>query len=307
MQNFAPIALFVYNRPDHARRTITFLQKNFLADESRLFIFSDGARDGDEENVKAVRDLIKSVDGFKSVEVINRDKNFGLANSVIDGVNRLTHQYGKVIVFEDDVITSPYTIQYFNEGLTKYQGVEQVMHITAFMYPLKVNNLPETFLLRIASSQAWATWDRAWKKFEPNIDTIISKFDASSKYQFQLEGSMNFWKHVMEFKHGRNNSWAIRWYSSVFLNKGLSLNPAVSLIENIGHDGTGVHSGVSTIYAGEMNNFRISKFPDVIKENEIAYRAVKDFLKHRKGTYLQRGIRYFNHIITKWKINARNK
>lgn len=302
MQNFAPIALFVYNRPEHTRRTLNFLQKNYLAEESRLFIFSDGARNGDEENVKAVRELAHSISGFKSVEVIERERNYGLANSVIEGVNRLTSTYGRVIVFEDDVLTSPYTLQYFNDALSKYNEVEQVMHVTAYMYPIDHAGLPETFFLRIASSQAWATWDRAWKNFEPDIDKIIDRFDSRLKQQFELEGGMNFWKHVLEFKHGRNNSWAIRWYASVFLKQGLSVNPALSLIENIGHDGSGVHSGVSTIYKGAINNFRIMEFPEVLEEHQPGYRAVRHFLKHRKGTYLQRGLRYLNHVFTKLKM-----
>nr|WP_121270441.1 glycosyltransferase [Pedobacter schmidteae] len=302
MQNFAPIALFVYNRPEHTRRTLNFLQKNYLSEESRLFIFSDGARPGEEENVAAVRELAHSITGFKSVEVVERERNYGLANSVIEGVSRLCTNYGRAIVLEDDVLTSPYSLQYFNDALNKYNDVERVMHVTAYMYPIPHAGLPETFFLRIASSQAWATWDRAWKHFEPDIDQLIARFDEPAKYQFELEGGMNFWKHVMEFKHGRNNSWAIRWYASVFLKKGLSVNPALSLIENIGHDGSGVHSGVSTIYKGSINNFRINKFPEVLEEYKPGYMAVRHFLKHRKGSYLQRGLRYLNHILTKMKM-----
>ncbi len=302
MQNFAPIALFVYNRPEHTRRTLNFLQKNYLAEESRLFIFSDGARAGEEDNVKAVRELAASITGFKSVEVVARESNYGLANSVIDGVSRLCTAYGRAIVFEDDVLTSPYTLQYFNDALIKYHDIEKVMHVTAYMYPIRQADLPETFFLRIASSQAWATWDRAWKNFEPDIDKLIGQFDDQAKSQFELEGAMNFWKHMMEFKHGRNNSWAIRWYASVFLNKGLSVNPALSLIENIGHDGSGVHSGVSTIYKGAINKSRIAEFPDKLVEHKQGYQAVRHFLKHRKGTYLQRGLRYLNHVFTKFKM-----
>jgi len=303
MQNFAPIALFVYNRPEHTRRTLNFLKKNHLAEESRLFIFSDGARAGAEEQVNAVRELARSISGFKSVEVIERERNYGLANSVIEGVTRLTKTYGRTIVLEDDVLTSPYTLQYFNDALNKYNDVEKVMHVTAYMYPIPHEKLPETFFLRLASSQAWGTWDRAWKNFEPDIDKIIARFDDQLRHQFELEGGMNFWKHVMEFKHGRNNSWAIRWYSSVFLNKGLSVNPALSLIENIGHDGSGVHSGVSTIYKGSINNFRITEFPEKLEEYKPGYQAVRHFLKHRKGTYLQRGLRYLNHVLTKLKMH----
>ena len=159
MQQPAPIALFVYNRPDHTRRTIKFLQKNQLAEDSRLFIFSDAAKtDSEDGNVTKVREIIRSVEGFKTVQVIERKTNFGLANSIIDGVSMLTEKYGKVIVFEDDLISSPYTLQYFNDALKHYEPEERVMHIGAYMYPLKTNDLPQTFFYRAASSWGWATY-----------------------------------------------------------------------------------------------------------------------------------------------------
>lgn len=143
MQNFAPIALFVYDRPEHTRRTVKFLSENKLAEESRLFIFSDGPESAaGRAKVTEVREFIKDVSGFRSVEIIEREQNLGLAGSIIHGVTRLVNEYGKVIVFEDDLISSRYTLQYFNEALQRYEDEEKVMHIGAYMYPLKAQNLP---------------------------------------------------------------------------------------------------------------------------------------------------------------------
>jgi len=293
MQNLSPIALFVYNRPEHTRRTIKFLKENLLADESRLFIFSDGPASAKEnEKVNEVRDIIKTVDGFKNVEIVERTSNAGLANSIIEGVTKLVKEYGKVIVFEDDLITSPYTLQYFNNALTEYQNVSKVMHIGAYMYPLQNNNLPETFFYRVATSWGWATWDRAWKCFEPDIDTLIKQFDTHNRFKFSIEGTMNFWRQIQEFKTGRNNSWAIRWYASIFLQNGLTLNPSHSLVNNIGHDGSGVHSGLNDIYNVVINPKPITYFPDQLHENTHAFEAIKKFLKNRKGTFSQRIIRF---------------
>ncbi len=293
--SLAPIALFVYNRPDHTRRTISFLQKNLLAEESRIFIFSDAAKSEDQqEKVNQVREFIKRVNGFKSVEIIERQKNMGLAGSIIDGVTTLVNRYGKVIVFEDDLISSRYTLKYFYDALKRYQAEERVMHIGAYMYPLKRKDLPQTFFYRAASSWGWATWDRAWKHFEPDIDILISRFDAGSRRGFSIDGTMNFWKQVREFKRGKNNSWAIRWYASIFLRNGLTLNPSSSLVNNIGHDGSGVHSGKNKIYDVDISDREITQFPDTIVEHADAYLAIKEFLKHRKGNLVQRLIRYIN-------------
>ena len=289
MQNLAPIALFVYNRPQHTERTAKFLQQNELASESKLFIFSDGPKSAaDEEKVQEVRNFIQKIDGFRSVELIERKENKGLANSIIDGVNSLTKEYGQIIVFEDDLISSPYTLTYFNEALNRYRNEEKVMHIGAYMYPLAAQNLPESFFYRAATSWGWATWERAWQHFEPNIDTLMKAFDKPKKAAFSIEHSMNFWRQMRQFKTGKNNSWAIRWYASIFLNGGLTLNPSQSLVNNIGHDGTGVHSGINDIYNVIINPIPIQDFPTLIEENETAYSAIKAFLQNRKGNIVTR-------------------
>lgn len=264
-----------------------------LADESRLFVFSDAAKKGDEEKVQQVRELIKNIEGFKSVEIIERKTNLGLAESIIDGVSWLVNEYGKVIVFEDDLLSSSYTLQYFNDALQRYETEEKVMHICAYMYPLKnIEGLPQSFFYRASGSWGWATWQRAWKFFEPDINVLMSQFDSKKINDFSIDGSMNFWKQMNEFKNKKNNSWAIRWYASMFLQNGLALNPSRSMIDNIGHDGTGVHSGKNDIYSVAISEQPVTYFPDEIKEDERAYMAIRDFLKHRKGNLLQRLIRF---------------
>jgi GT2 family glycosyltransferase len=105
----APITLFVYNRLDHTIDTVMALQKNDLSKESELFIFSDGPKNKDDEKkVLAVRKYIKSIKGFKKVTIFESKKNKGLANSIISGVTKIINKYGRIIVLEDDIVTSKY-------------------------------------------------------------------------------------------------------------------------------------------------------------------------------------------------------
>ena len=154
--------------------------------------------------------------------------------------------------------------------------------------------MPQTFFYRAATSWGWATWARAWNNFEPDIDVLLKQFDHKKKTAFSIEGKMNFWKQMQEFKSGKNNSWAIRWYASIFLKGGLTLNPAQSLVNNIGHDGTGVHSGINDIYNVIINPKPITEFPEVILENPSAYQAIKAFLTNRKGSFWDRIKRFVN-------------
>jgi hypothetical protein len=299
-QKLAPIALFVYNRPDHTQKTLQFLQANFLAEESHLFIYADAAKTPkEEESVKEVLAIINAAKGFKSIKIIQQNHNLGLAQSIINGVSQLVQEHGKVIVFEDDLICSPYTISYFNEALNLYLNTPKVMHVSAYMFPMAAaDELPETFLYRAVHSWGWATWKRAWDHFNPDIDQLIAQFDEEKIDAFSIEGKMNFWNQMKDFKAGKNNSWAIRWYASVFLNGGLSLNPTKSLIHNIGHDGSGIHSNIENTFDVQIHQHQLKAFPSNIEENTKAYQMVKDFLAKRKGNLLKR----ISRLITK-KLN----
>lgn len=294
MTTLAPIALFVYNRPEHTRKTVESLKANTLALESDLFIFADGAKSARDENaVQQVADYISTVSGFKSVTIVKQEKNLGLANSIIKGVTQLSDSSGKFIVFEDDLICSPHTLNYFNDALERYKNEDKVYHISASMFPLKMeDNLPETFLYRAVHSWGWASWQRAWVKFNPDVNDLIAQFDQQKINDFSIDHKMNFWKQMNDLRAGKNNSWAIRWYASVFLNGGLSLNPTFSLINNIGHDGTGVHSNIEDIYDVSIYKNRITEFPTKIAENKTMYNLVKTFYAHRKGSWFDRGIRF---------------
>ncbi len=300
MQHPAPIALFIYNRPEHTRRTLRFLQQNLLAEESRLFIFADApAENADEERVKETRKIARSISGFKSVHLTEHTAHQGLAASIINGVTQIVNEYGKIIVLEDDLLTSPYALQYFNDALQRYEAEDRVMQISGYMFPLKeaTVSLPETFFFRSISSWGWATWKRAWQHFEPDINVLYAQFDRQKIYDFSIEGSMNYWKQLLDFRKGRNQSWAIRWHASVFLRNGLVLHPAKSLIENIGHDGTGVHSIIEDTYDVTLSRKPVTYFPDNIAEDPAAFNAIKHFFKHRKGSLIRRGRKF---LINQW-------
>ncbi len=128
--SLSPIVLFVYNRPWHTQKTIEALQKNELASESELFIYSDAAKNETAIHaVEKVRNYIKKTTGFKKITIIERDKNWGLANSIIDGVTTIVNQYEKIIVLEDDLLTSPYFLRFMNEALTFFKENSKLKNI----------------------------------------------------------------------------------------------------------------------------------------------------------------------------------
>jgi hypothetical protein len=217
-KNLAPIVLFVYNRPWHTKQTIEALQKNELASESELFIYSDAPKNKKaEEKVKKVREYIKNIDGFKKITIIEREKNWGLANNIINGVTEIVNKYGKIIVLEDDLVTSPYFLRFMNEALEFYKHNEKVMHISGYMFPVFNDDLEDTFFIKPTTCWGWATWDRAWKYYKKDVDYYLKIFDKKMIYDFNLNNSYKYFDQIIQNKEGKINTWAIFWYASCLL------------------------------------------------------------------------------------------
>lgn len=141
----APIALFVYKRLDHTKRTIQALLANRLAQDTDLIVFSDGPRtEQDKEKVEEVRSFVRTITGFKTIEINESPINNGLAKSIIHGVTKVLEKYDAVIVVEDDLVSSPFFLSYMNQGLSIYKMDEEVISIHGYIYPLK-GHLPESF------------------------------------------------------------------------------------------------------------------------------------------------------------------
>jgi hypothetical protein len=270
------------------------LERADLAVESELFIFSDGARDASVvAEVNKVRAILGEPWAFKSLTIIERDRNWGLAENVIDGVTAIVNKYGRVIVLEDDLEIAKVGLRYFNEALEHFEQEEKVMSVSGYMYPVQdADKLPETFFFRVANSWGWATWKSAWQHFNSDIEELTKDFSKDKIKQFSIDHSENFWKQVKEFKAGKINSWAIRWYLTVFNQQGLNLYPKRSMIQNIGTDGSGTHSDNDAVYQVQLATDAVTMFPIEIEENKQAYDAIKYFYKHRKGNLLKRIFRY---------------
>lgn len=292
MNTYAPILLFVYNRPEHVRRNIEALLKNNLAAESELFIYSDAAKDeASQPAVEEVRTFIRSIQGFRRITIIERTKNWGLARSIIDGVTTLVNRYGRVIVLEDDLVVAPYFLQFMNDALETYKDEEQVGHIQACDFT-QDPSLPDTFLIKWTGSWGWGTWDRAWKHFNPDGKALLTELESRKlTYTFDFNGKYGYTRMLRRQIEGKNNSWAIRWNASLFLKDILSLNVGKSLVQNEGFDGSGTNCGGGGLYA---SNLHMSPLPvkkiSPIEENMQARKAYVRYYA-RTNSFLAKAVR----------------
>jgi GR25 family glycosyltransferase involved in LPS biosynthesis len=250
-----------------------------LAKESRLYIYSDAAKDNTVvDDVNAVRCYIHSIKGFAEIEIVEREQNWGLARNIIDGVTTQVNKYGKVIVLEDDLIVSPYFLQFMNDALNMYKDEEKVGHIQACDFT-KDRCLPDTFLIKWTGSWGWATWDRAWKLFNPDGLALLKELEDKKRIkEFDFNGHYGYTRMLRRQTEGLNNSWAIRWNASLFLKDILSLNVGKSLVLNTGFDGSGTNCGGGGLYSSDlwMKPLPVIKIAP-IEENKAARKAYEHY------------------------------
>ena len=275
---YAPIALFTYNRADKTKRVVESLLQNQEAKDSDLFIFSDGPKtEAKAAGVDENRKYIHTISGFKSVTIIERDKNWGLANSLITGITDVINQYGKVIVVEDDLILSPYFLKFMNDGLEKYEDDDTVGTICGYVFPFQ-KSLPDTFFLYFMHPWGWATWKRSWNLLDTDTKRLLRKMRFKTK-KFNLGGNCGSYGNLYCQKVGLVDSWYIRFYASLFLNKKLNLFPGKTMVTNSGLDGSGTHCGKGL---QKTNNFILNPNPIEMKvisveESQLAYSVFKSF------------------------------
>ena len=290
---YAPIALFTYNRPDKTKRVIESLMQNAEAKDSDLFIFSDGPKNekavegvkANREYLQAFKDSLHLREGWGgSITIIEREKNWGLANSLIAGITEVVNKYGKVIVVEDDLVLSPYFLKFMNDGLEKYKDEEKVGAISAYVYPSE-NNYPENFFLRYFLCWGWATWKRSWDLLETDSRVLLRKM-RFKKNEFDVGGNAGAYGNLYCTKVGIVDSWWVRIYASWFLANKLTLYPGSSLVSNGGDDGSGTHS--TTYRETSPTDIDVSMHPVIltdvrVEENGVAYHNYQTYFDKKAG------------------------
>lgn len=246
ISEWAPIALFVYKRPEHTRRTIASLKACLGFENSLLFVFADGAKtEAEIPAVEATRAVAHELLGHHAV-FVEMDRNRGLADSIIAGTTELCESHGRVVVVEDDLTLAPSFLRFLNEGLERYKDEPRVMQVAGYMFDVPfLADKQEALLLPVTSSWGWGTWKRAWDRFDPSASGWRERLVGAEAKRFDLGGSYDYSGILRRQMNGGVDSWAIRWYYSVFVLGGLVLSPPRTLVSNAGFDGTGTHGRLS--------------------------------------------------------------
>ena len=276
----APVALFVHSRPDHTARTLDALAANARAAETRVFIFADAARRTEEKaRVDAVRGVAHSASGFRSVTVVERESNYGLARNITEGVTEIVEQFGRVIVLEDDLITGRLFLSFMNEALDRYANEPRVWHINGWTYPIALQGDGLPFFTSVLECWGWATWADRWKHYRKDPRDLLARWKRPEIDRFNIGGGYDSWADVKRNASGVVDSWAVFWYATIFERGGLCLSPPKSHVVNIGIDGSGTNSGSLDIYARvTAADTMPADWPEEVAEDKAAWVRIRDFL-----------------------------
>ncbi|MFJ8259761.1 sugar transferase [Peribacillus asahii] len=272
MEKLAPIVLFVYNRPEKTYNTLQALKDNDLAKQSILYIFSDGPKNEEQSyKVEKVREIIQDVQGFKDVQVFYSNSNHGLANSVISGVSKIIKEYGKVIVLEDDLITSRYFLNFMNEALHFYKNNNKIWSISGYTPKIDFPNYYESdiYITTRACSWGWGTWGDRWEK----IDWEIKDYHEFKKNKLQrkrFNSSGNDMSNMLDEQvRGVIDSWAIRWCFNQFTVESYTVYPNCSFIKNTGLIGDSTHGSLNKNFINEIVDYYDINFTNEELDNQI--------------------------------------
>lgn len=283
IKNFAPILVFAYKRVDTLKLCIESLKTNAEAQFSTLIIYCDGPKNlEDNLEVEKVHSYINSISGFSDIKIHKSLNNKGLSKSILEGISEQFQKFNELIILEDDLVVSKNFLLFMNYYLSYYEKFDNVASIHGYCYP--INNLPNTFFIKGADCWGWATWKRVWSQFEQNGSKLLKNIENKNlKFEFNLYGAYNYTKMLKNQINKKNDSWAIRWHASNFLQNKLTLYPGKSLVKNIGMDGNGTNFTTADLtYKTDLKNTSIKFNPIKIEESIYARNLFILFFYKRK-------------------------
>ena len=248
MIKYSPVAIFVYNRADNTRKTLEALMHNQHASETDIYVFSDGGKDERSwEQVNEVRRLLHDVEqevqtthSLKSMTIVERPKNIYLERNIIEGISYVLEHHDTIIVLEDDIVTSPFFLDYMNQAFYIYKDDEKVMHVSGFTnLDLPCDDGEEFYFTPHMSGWGWGTWSSKWKQhfthYQSRVDALAGMTEEDMN-SMQYDGVFPCLKSLDK----NPIPWDICWEIAIYKAKGLCLTPYHTLVRNIGLD-SGTH------------------------------------------------------------------
>lgn len=300
MNLYSPILLFAFKRLDSLKRTVESLKSNPESISSDLFVFVDGPRNNnpdEKDMVDRVRHYVSGIEGFNNVYCSYSMNNIGLGPSIIQGVSSVIVKYGKVIVLEDDLLLSKNFLSFMNQGLTVFEKEQKIFSVCGYSNIIRIpkDYSFDAYFCQRSSSWGWGTWIDRWNTVDWNLNDWSSC--KKNRYLFNRWGGSDCFSMLKSWKEGNNQSWAIRFCYSQYLQDRLSVFPNISKVNNVGFDGFGTNCRQYNRFVCDFDytDNKLFKWPDsfcinkTIIESAMSYNGLairaKTWLRNRTSLF----------------------
>ena len=232
-----PILFLIFNRLDTTKQVFEEIRR---AKPKQLFIACDGARNKEEEiKVYRVRNhVLVNIDWECEVKTLFRKDNLGCKYAVSGAIDWFFKNVEQGIILEDDCLPDKSFFKFCEKMLEKYKDDTRIMHISGnnFLIDYK-RDIYSYYFSTYGSIWGWATWKRAWKLYDIEIEgfgEIEDEGYLKYLYKNKLERIIKK-RHLNQIINGLD-TWDYQWNFCKLINSGLSIIPNNNLIKNIGFE-----------------------------------------------------------------------
>jgi hypothetical protein len=241
-KKYAPVLVGVYDRFEHFSQCIESLRKNHLATHTDLFIASDYPVDQCNKRVEKVREFCKKIDGFNKVTLIFRENNYGAEENYSDAIRLIFEKYDRLILMEDDVVTSEYFLDFINDGLDLYAGNPSVVGVCGYLFPEGCKAFDDTFFLNRRVPYGYGFW-REKELMLDKAKTALSRLALKDWQTFRMltKETPHLAKNLPFIVEGDFSPGDLQASIVMRVLNLYALYPPASLTRNIGLDGSGLN------------------------------------------------------------------
>jgi hypothetical protein len=232
-----PVLFIIFNRPDTTLKVFNEIKK---IKPTKLYIVADGPRTeekGEREKCEQTKKIIDQIDWSCEVFKNYSEINLGCKKRVSSGIDWFFENEEQGIILEDDCVPDQTFFTFCEEMLKKYKDDERIGMISGNNFQFgKVKNKHSYYFSRYSHIWGWATWRRAWQKYDVQIQNWPQhKKKKKLSTIFENKKDILYWTSIFnDVYRNKIDTWDYQWTYACFFNNYLSVTPSVNLISNIG-------------------------------------------------------------------------
>lgn len=240
-----PVVFIIFNRPDTTAQVFSVIRE---IKPTQLLVIADGPREDHPEDVEKcaiTRRIIEQVDWKCEVLTNFSDKNLGCKKRVSSGLDWVFECVEKAIILEDDCLPHPTFFRFCQELLEQYKNDNRIMLISGNNFqPVQDQSENSYYFSRYPHIWGWATWRRAWNKYDVNMKPWPS-FRDGDWLECILENGhdIKYWTDIFnETYNGDVDSWAYALLFTSWIHSFLAIQPTFNMVSNIGFGKEATHT-----------------------------------------------------------------